>query len=119
MEDGPWEEVYRTKIEDSLYESYIRNVHVLWGAMDTEKNCEILWKWYRSRLTFPRPPHPLTSIVYTQLSFAALYRNEDNWVQHYSRLSREEIDPEQITFEAFIALSLLVEKTTKSQTLIL
>jgi|SRR5277367_1486558 len=108
-EGGPSEDVYRIAIESSLYNFYSRNVHTVWGILDTEENCQILWDWYSSYLTSPRRSHPMIAVVHGQLALAAHYKGEEIWRQYYSRLSRKEIAPGYITFETFIALSLLVE----------
>ena len=108
-EGGPSEDVYRIEIESSLYNFYSRNVHTVWGILDAEENCQILWDWCSSYLTCPCWSHPMITVVHGQLALAAHYKGEEIWRQYYSRLCRKEIAPGYITFETFIAFSLLVE----------
>lgn len=101
-------ESYRYEIECQLYTFFTRNVHAIWGVMDSLENCKIAWEWYCSYLTSPSRPLPMIAIVYGQLALAAHWKGDEIWEKHYSRLTRDEIPPGYVGFEAFIALSLLV-----------
>ena len=96
-------------VESSLYQFFMRNVHPIWGVMDTQENCKIVWDWYRSHFTSTLS-HPMITVVHAQLALAAHYKGDEIWVNYYSQLAREESDPASLQFETFIGLAHLVEE---------
>jgi hypothetical protein len=101
---GEFAPEYLDKIEDSLYQTYLEKIHVVWPVLGTSANCKSVWEWYRS-LPHRQSENSLISVVYSLFVAASAVDGHEIWENYYYNLTCSNIDK---SFPGFIATSLLV-----------